>query len=320
MNRQDSLLAECAPSEGPHSMRAGEPCLFMRLIVRGEIKGERRGRMTRQLYYAVVLLLLSGLAGCALFTPKDEGTFKRATAEELTTLLREREAAIHSMKGLFSAKVRGGFIPIATRVEGAVYYRRPNALRLRGFTGIGSELFEFVQADELYKLRLPTMGRVLIGRQSDMAEMGKLARPFQLSVWAVGGVLGTSTIIKGETVKLADEGDRYRLDVYAAANGIAAQPVLARRLWFSRRTLLVVQEDRLTETGEVDATIYYEDFRPLNDPGGRPLSDKAASAAQLLRPFKISLEDGQGQGSVQLTFHEMLTNQAVRTEDLGQIS
>src|SRR3990172_9585383 len=103
------------------------------------------------------------------------------------------------MKGLFSAKVRGGFIPITSPVVGAVYYRRPNALRLRGFDSIGSELFEFVQADNLYKLRLPTMGRVLTGRRSEMGEMGKLARPFQMSVWAIGGLLGTGMIEQGET-------------------------------------------------------------------------------------------------------------------------
>lgn len=267
----------------------------------------------------IAAVLLTGTS-CTLFAPTIEAPLKRATAEDLTALLREREAAIHSMKGLFSAKVRGGAIPIASRVEGTVYYRRPNALRLRGFTTIGSELFEFVQADDLYKLRLPTMGRVLTGRQSEMAEMGKLARPFQLSVWAVGGMLGTGAIAKGETVKLAEEGDRYRLDVYVAANGAAKEPVLGRRLWFDRRTLLVVQEDRLAETGEVDATIQYEDFRPLDGPGGRPLSAKEASAAQLLRPFKISLEDGRGLGSVQVTFHEMLPNQAVKTEELGQVS
>lgn len=259
------------------------------------------------------------LAGCALFQPAPEPPLKQATAEELTALLRQREAAIHSMKGLFSAKVRGGLIPITSRVEGAVYYRRPNAMRLRGFTSIGSELFEFVQADDLYKLRLPTMGRVLTGRQSEMGEMGKLARPFQLSVWAMGGLLGTGTIAKGETVKLAEDGDRYRLDVYAAA-GAAQGSVLARRLWFDRRTLLVVQEDRLALSGEVDATIQYEDFRPLDDPDARSSPAKMPAETRLLRPFKISLEDGHGQGSVQVTFHEILPNQVIKTEDLGHVS
>jgi hypothetical protein len=294
-----------------HEKHASHP------VQKGWANGIGIGVIRSTVGLSLAAVLLTGM-GCALFRSAPEGTFKRATAEELTVLLRQREAAIHSMKGLFSAKVRGGFIPIASRVEGAVYYRRPNALRLRGFTSIGSELFEFVQADDVYKLRLPTIGRVLMGHQSEMAEMGKLARPFQLSVWAVGGVLGTGTIAKGETVKLADEGDRYRLDVYASVNGSAGQPVLARRLWFDRRTLLVVQEDRLTETGEVDATIQYEDFRPIGEPGDRPLPVKAS--AQLLRPFKISLEDGRGQGSVQVTFHEMLTNQAIKTEDLGQVS
>jgi hypothetical protein len=45
-------------------------------------------------------------------------------------------------------------------------------MRLRGFTAVGSELFEFVQADDQFRLRLPTMGRVLSGNPSDMSEMG----------------------------------------------------------------------------------------------------------------------------------------------------
>lgn len=278
-----------------------------------------KGKVAKQLCHALILLVMSGLAGCALFQPAQEAPLKQATAEELTALLRQREAAIHSMKGLFSAKVRGGLIPITSRVEGAVYYRRPNALRLRGFTSIGSELFEFIQADDLYKLRLPTMGRVLTGRQSEMSEMGKLARPFQLSVWAMGGLLGTGTIAKGETVKLAEDGERYRLDVYAAGDGAAQGSVLTRRLWFDRRTLLVVREDRLARSGEVDATIQYEDFRPLDDPDARSSPAKVAAEARLLRPFKISLEDGHGQGSVQVTFHEMLPNRVIKTEDLGHV-
>jgi hypothetical protein len=268
--------------------------------------------------FATLCLLI---AGCALVMPTEEPLLKQATAEQLTALLSQREASLHSMKGLFSAKIRGGILPMTSRVDGVVYYRRPNALRLRGFLApIGNELFELVQADDLYKLRLPTVGRVLTGRQSEMKDMGKLARPFQLSVWAMGGVLGNGTIAKGETVKLVEDGDRYRLDVYAAANGAEKESTLARRLWFDRRTLLVVREDRLAQSGEIDATIQYEDFRPLDDPEFRSTSGKGTADGRLLRPFKISLEDGRGQGSVHVTFHEILPNQAVKAEDLGQVS
>jgi len=265
---------------------------------------------------AIVCLLL---AGCALFQSGPEVSFIRPTAEELTALLRQREAAIHSMKGVFSAKLRGGVIPIVSRLEGTVYYRRPNALRLRGFSPIGVELFEFVQSDDLYKLRLPTMGRELFGRESEMEKMGKLTRPFQLSVWAMNGVLGASTLGIGETVKLTEDGDRYRLDVYAAPNRAVHQRVLMRHLWFDRRTLLVIQEDRLREDGEVDARIHYEDFRLLDNQTGKSLQDNSAAASLLIRPFKISLEDGSGVGSVQVLFHEMLLNQPIKSEQLGQV-
>lgn len=270
-------------------------------------------------HIALIMLLCALVFGCTTTpVPEESVGLKQATAEELATLLRQREAAIHTMKGLFSAKVRGGLIPISTRVEGAVYYRRPNAMRLRGFTPIGGELFEFVQADDLYMLRLPTMGKVLTGRQSDMSEMGKLARPFELSVWAMGGVLGTSAIGKGETTKLVEEGTRYRLDVFGPRPGAAStdRPLL-RRMWFDRRTLLVVQEERLNGSGETDASIQYEDFRTIGDPA-HPAN--GSLDARLLRPFKISLEDGRGQGSVQVTFHEIISNQELKSEELGRVS
>jgi hypothetical protein len=264
-------------------------------------------KMVGRCHFAFIILncTFAFLAGCALFAPREEVQLKQATVEELTDLLSQREAAIQTMKGLFSAKVRGGVIPIATRVEGSVYYRRPNAMRLRGFTAVGGELFEFVQAGDQFRLRLPTMGRVLSGSPSDMSEMGKLARPFQLSVWAMGGVLGTGTIAKNETVTLVEEGDRYRLEVFGPSpSGVQ---LMRRQLWFERQTLHVVREDRFTESGAVEATIQYEDFRAIGD-------------GRLLRPFQILLEDGKGQGSVQVTFHEMIPNQPVTATDLAQVS
>jgi len=276
-----------------------------------KLKGKSEG--ISLVAFCLFTVALAVLAGCTTTPPPEERQLKQATVEELTALLSQREAAIHSMKGLFTAKVRGGIIPIATRVEGAVYYQRPNAMRMRGFTAIGSELFEFVQANDQFTLRLPTMGRVLSGNPSDMSEMGKLARPFQLSVWAMGGVLGTSAVATNETVKLVEDGERYRLDVSGPSqDGVQT---IQRRLWFDRRTLLVVQEDRLSNSGDVEATIQYEDFRPIGDAdGGSGVGD-----VRLLRPFKISLEDGKGQGSVQVTFHEIVPNQPIKVSELGHV-
>ncbi len=277
-----------------------------------KLKGKSVG-VSRWVFSMFALAVVT-LPACTLFAPREEVQLKQATVEELTALLSQREAAIQTMKGLFSAKVRGGIIPIASRVEGSLYYRRPNAMRLRGFTPVGAELFEFVQANDQFRLRLPTMGRVLSGNPSDMSEMGKLARPFQLSVWAMGGVLGTGKITQDETVVLVEEGDRYRMDVFGPSpNGTS---LMHRQLWFERQAFHVVREDRLTESGTMEATIQYEDFRTIGEPkaasndGDRPLQ----------RPFKILLEDGRGQGSVQVTFHEMTPNLPLTATDLAQAS
>ena len=278
--------------------------------------------MMKRIFCSALIAVCIGtvLAGCTRIVAKEDPPLKPVTAEELTTLLRQRDAAIHSMKGLFTAKVRGGLMPIATRVEGTVHYRRPNALRLRGFTPFGNELFEFVQADDWYKLRLPLEGKVYTGRQSDMKELGKLARFSQLSAWAVGGVLGTSSISKEETVKVVEERDRYRFEVYTSNNGgTGSSRRLVRRLWFDYR-LLVVKEDRLGSNGEVEAMIQYDDFRSLDDGGIVPAQMIVDQNRRMLRPFKISLEDGRGQGTIHVTFHELRHNQPIKIEDLGQAS
>ena len=231
-----SVLAQRAVEDSPRWTRAVEAHPPVPFTVLG---GGRRGNLGRSFVstIAVTVLALTLLSGCSLFVPREEARLKQATVEELTALLSQREAAIQTMKGLFSAKVRGGIIPIASRMEGALYYRRPNAMRLRGFTAVGSELFEFVQADDQFRLRLPTMGRVLSGNPSDMSEMGKLARPFQLSVWAMGGVFGTGAIATRRNGRTRGGGRTL------SAGGIRSisrtgYSAIRRRLWLSGRRCL----------------------------------------------------------------------------------
>src|SRR5690349_18117385 len=77
-----------------------------------------------------VTIALGSLPGCSLFATRNEIPLKQATLQELTNLLVQRQAAMHSLKGLFSAKITGGILPIGQRVEGAVFYRQPDAIRL----------------------------------------------------------------------------------------------------------------------------------------------------------------------------------------------
>src|SRR5437867_8884756 len=226
------------------------------------------------------------------------------------------------MKGLFRAQIKGPGIPIAQRLEGAMFYRRPNALRLQGFDQLGGELFEFVMGEDLYRLRLPSMGRVYAGRPTELEQMGEMGRPFQLSVWAMSGAVGTAPISNGERVRLSEDGDRYRLDVLAPKeNGSSEAGRPIRRIWFERRSLQVVQEDRLTAAGDVEATLSFDAFRPVgvSQPGGTLLADAGGVAGPMLKPFKITTRDGQGRGTLQLTFQELVPNPTLRPGELGSV-
>ncbi|MGH7167305.1 MAG: LolA family protein [Nitrospiraceae bacterium] len=272
----------------------------------------------RQLSFLIFLFpLLAAIAGCA--TWRAQPPLRAATAEQLVELLREREAAIRTLKGLFRAQIKAPGLPIAQQVEGVVFYRRPDALRLQGFNRLGGELFEFVLGEDVYRLRLPTTGQVLTGRVTELDRIGQLGRPFQLSVWAVSGAVGIAPVSDQEKVLLSEDGDRYRMDVLKPGEpeGVpAGRPT--RRLWFERRSFQVIREDRLTPAGEVEATMQLEDFRPVDfSPKGHSPSPMSREMADpMVKPFKISMRDGQGQGTLWLIFHEIVPNPSLKPEEL----
>ncbi len=270
-----------------------------------------KGKM-HKLILALLIFQLAWLTGCALW-PKPEGpTLREATATQLTQLLKEREAAIQTVKGLFRAQVKGAGSFLVQRVEGAMYYRRPNALRMQGFNQIGGPLFDFVVAEDLYRLRLPVSGKIYTGRLGDLQDLGVIGKPIQLSFLAMSGAVGTASIDEGDGVVLAEEGDRYRLDVLASSNGAADRATPLRRIWFDRQSLQVVQEDRLSQSGQLEATVRFEDFRAVQPP-------LPGETAPLLKPFKVTIQDGQGAGTLQLTFHEIVPNPVLKPEDLGVV-
>jgi hypothetical protein len=269
----------------------------------------------------LVLVTVGALPGCALFGPSDTAPLLEATAEQLTALLQERAEEVRTIKGLFSAKITGGILPIGQRVQGTVFYQRPNAIRLRGFTAVGSELFEFVQLEDQFKLRLPTMGREVVGRPSETDHFGQLTRPFQLSVWAMSGIIGTQGVGPQEQVRLTEDGDRYRLDVLTGSEHNGAAPIVTRRIWFDRRNLLVVKEERVSPAGEIEATMQFDDYRAVGDlETAEALSiQERAAPKRILRPFAIHMTDGQGSGSLHVTFIELIPNQPIKPSELGRV-
>lgn len=274
------------------------------------------GRLLCGALLAAPLALM--LASCAGWTTRSQAlSLQQATVEQLTDLLQERETAIQTMKGLFRAQVQGPGIPIAQRVEGAMFYRRPDRLRLQGFNRFGGELFEFILGGDRYMLRLPA-GQVYAGRRADLDQAGKIAEPFKLSVLAMTGAIGIPSISKDERVHMAEEGERYRLDVFAPSLDGAAAAGPYRRIWFDRRLLQVVREDRLSPTGEIEATLELEDYRPvgMTFPGHPVHIGDAEKSGVLVKPFRITVQGGHGQSVLLLTFHEIIPNVPLKPEEL----
>jgi outer membrane lipoprotein-sorting protein len=262
------------------------------------------------------------IAACAVWRAEP---LQVATAEQLAALLRERQAEIRSMKGLFRVQISGLGLPIAQRLEGSVLFRRPNTYRLQGFDRMGSPLFDLTRGDDSYRLRLPTMGRVYNGPLVDLDRAERMGVPLRLTLLAMSGLIGTESVSKGDSLVLQEDDDRYRLDVLGPTGGGAT-----RRLWFDRRSLLVIREDRFSPSGELEATVQFEDFRPIavspNDhasgriPGqtsGEPMSAVHGGEGQIVKPFRITIQDGRGQGTLLLTFHEIVPNPTLDPTDLG---
>ena len=220
--------------------------------------------------------------------------------------------AIQTMKGLFRAQVTGSVMPIAQRVEGAVYYRRPESLRLQGFNHLGGKLFEFIQNRTHYRLDLPAEGKRYAGPLEELKQ-AKIGRLLQLSRWAVGGVIGDGSSAGSLRTALSEDGDRYRLDVFQTA----PEDRLLRRLWFERRTLQVVEEERMRDDGEVEASMTFEDYRVVASAPAMaaPAGQEAGRTAPM--PFKITVVDRISSGSMVLTFHEIVLNPTLKPEELG---
>ena len=48
--------------------------------------------------------------------------------------------------------------------------------------------------------------------------------------------------------------------------------------------------------------------------GQAPTADK-----RIMRPFAIRMTDGQGSGSLQVTFHELVPNEPIKPSELGRV-
>jgi hypothetical protein len=244
--------------------------------------------------------------------PSTQRPLQSATLDQLVSLMQEQETAIQTLKGLFRAQVQGPGIPASQQVEGAVFFRRPDNLRLQGFNRLGMKLFELALDEGRYRLRTIN-GKLLTGQVAELHQVETIARPFKLSVLAMSGVVGTPPPRAGERVVLSEEDDRYRLDVFAS-DGTGEGQGPYRKIWFDRRLLQVTREDRISGRGDVEATVEFDDFRAVPAQGDSP--SVTGFSPDVMKPFRVRAQDGEGRSRLQLVFHEITANVPVKPEEL----
>jgi len=280
------------------------------------VRFQRTSETARVAFPLLTAFLLIVFSSCA--SPPDHRDsssalpLRTATVEELVSIMQEQETAIQTLKGLFRAQVQGPGIPGSQQVEGAVFYQRPDHLRLQGFNRLGMKLFELALDEDRYRLRTIN-GKFLTGQLADLQRVETLARPFKLSVLAMSGIVGTPPPTLGERVALSDDGDRYRLDVFASDRSGPAE-VPYRKIWFDRRLLQVAREDRLNGQGDVEATVEFDDFRAIETRSDSLPDTRLGST--VVKPFRVRAQDGEGRSRLQLVFHEINANVPVKPEEL----
>ena len=216
------------------------------------------------------------------------------------TKLREREAAVRTLKALFAVEASGGPLKATQRMEAALVYQRPGTLRLQGFARLGFHLFDLTLADGQYHLVFPMQGKSQKGSVSELDHKPGIGAPIILGLQATLGSLDIA-ILPTDQVALHEEKGQYVLDTTSVQNGAT----VARRLWFEQATLEIVRQDIFDANGILQATMVYQNYRAVG----------TTSAGPLTWPSRVQAEAGSGQAKMVLTFREVIPNPELTAED-----
>lgn len=261
----------------------------------------KQGRALASLVLGVVLL-----AGCAktLVVPPVSVAPSPVTAEELVAKLQEREAAVRTLKAIFTVEASGRAIKSPQRMEAALVYQRPGTIRLQAFARLGFPLFDLRLSDGQYHLLFPLQGKRQEGAIADLDRTGGIGAPVTLGLSAMMGSLG-GVIVSTDHVLLREENNQYVLDVMAEPN----LNRVARRLWVLQKTLDIVRQDLFDASGNVAATMLYQDSRVVG----------TTSAGPLAWPSRVLAEDAQGRATLVLTVHDIMPNPELTSQDWGPL-
>jgi outer membrane lipoprotein-sorting protein len=250
-------------------------------------------------------------AGCARVSrpPSVAPPPAALSAEELVARLQERAAAIQTLRAQFSIEATGKDIKGTQRMEAALIYQRPNLVRLRTFARIGLPIFDLILINDRYQIKIPMQGKFLTGRVADLDRQPGLGSSVLLGLQATLGNLNGTTVLATDHLTLHEAEGLYVLEVIPSEEGVA----VARRLWFDQGTLELVREELLNSSGQTQATVIFEDYRPV----GSTTASAGGQTVAIVRPYLVRAEDANGRAKLVLTFREIVPNPSLSPQDWG---
>ena len=259
-----------------------------------------KGILTRVGAFALLVMV----TGCAVLSGQPEVPLNDEFAQWVLESLRQREARIRSVKGLFRATVSGSSIlPISQNLDGVLFYERPYLIKLRGFARVGGTMFEFQREGDYYQLSIPPAGKAVQGQITTLDASQDVSGIVELSLRTMDAILGKFDELDGSKVLLYQDGENFRLDFQSKIEreGNNNGPLMTR-VWVNRDTFDVIKVEYLIEDEEPIMMVECSDFRAVK-------SKDPSISSPIRLPFHIRAEDLRSQGgSMTLTFQELAAN------------
>ncbi len=227
------------------------------------------------------------------------------TPQQVLATLYARESNITSLKGLFQADVEGSFSPFSHSIQGTLFYRRPQAIRIKGFTRFGGTLFDFLLNGQPYSLQTADRRYPVVGRVPDFRPLGNLGLPVQLSLRAVEILLGRLrwTAEQFREVQVAKTAYRYTV---ALSQDNESNVSVLQHVWVDHSSALIQGIEYYTTEGKKLVTLTASDYRKVG-PSEQPDS--------VVLPFLLEVKEYVTSGSVRLQFSELAPNIPVSAKE-----
>jgi hypothetical protein len=265
-------------------------------------EGRLRYRFPLHLSHGIVLLMAC-LVGCSRLFPGSLQPVEEPQEQQILQVLRQKEAAIRTLRGLFQASISGSGIPFSQNILGTVSYRQPDVVHLKGFIRFGVPVMDFHRDGNLYELSFPAEGKVVAGRMDHTGEPTPWDQTVMLSIHALDAVLGKISGLSGTDVQVWKTDERYRIDMVPNASSFSsARDDFTVRSWVDAQTLELRLIEYRRSFDDIVVSVKCDDYRNVPVP-------VSGEGAVLRLPFLVQAIDHRpAGGTIRMNFQEFIVN------------